>query len=787
MITKVGSAIVLLIIAAFSACSRPDDRSLSSPHEGGLTEVVQNLEVPKGFQVELGYSVPLEEQGSWVSLTPDAKGRLITSDQVELLKPLRAVENENGHGEHGPHSAVLGPDGLIYLVAGNGTRLPQGSEPSSPHLNWADDLLIRSADAFVPGGWIARTDRSGMSWQLLAGGFRNPYDIAFDSNGELFTFDSDSEVDIGMPWYRPTRINHVVSGGEYGWRYDSGPWRAYGKWPNYYPDSVPSIVDIGFGSPVGVVFGTGTRFPARYQRALFAGDWASGRIYAVHLKPQGASYQANAETFLTGSALPVTDLIVHPDGGLYFTTGGRAAKSGLFRIRYAGDEKTEAVGPIDDPASAQARQQRRRLERFHGQADPRAVEEAWPHLGSSDRALRYAARIAIEHQDPALWRDRALGENNTTASIQALLGLSRVGGARLPQILARLDRLPLEQLPQGQLLEALRVYGVALVRLGVPRGTEKRVIRRLGHLFPSPSQELTRELCRLLVYLQDPTVIGKSLKLLRASRPQEQLFLLATLTQLKKGWTLPQIREFFASLNLVQAEYLREAEALGKSGLNSRFVYMIESFRQASTERLSDRQRAALEQLIEAQPSSLVADQESSRAFVREWTPDDLLPLLAQGERSRSFESGRSAYQGAGCTKCHRFGDQGVDTGPDITTVGNRFDDKYLLEALLTPSQVIADRFINELIEMQNGVLHTGRVVYDDGKLLRIRQDPMTGTLTEIDVSQVKSRTRLDSSEMPEGLLNGLTAEEILDLIAYLRAGGDPDHRIFKALQVDQR
>ena len=131
------------------------------------------------------------------------------------------MKNENGHGEHGPHSLHLGPDGLIYLAAGNGASLPQRLEPTSPHRGWADDLLIPSDNAFVPGGWIARTNETGETWELFAGGFRNPFDIAFNPEGELFTFDADSEADIGVPWYRPTRINHVVSAGEYGWRYDS--------------------------------------------------------------------------------------------------------------------------------------------------------------------------------------------------------------------------------------------------------------------------------------------------------------------------------------------------------------------------------------------------------------------------------------------------------------------------------------------------------------------------------------------------------------------------------------
>ena len=84
-----------------------------------------------------------------------------------------------------------------------------------------------------------RTDTNGSFVEMVAGGFRNPYDFAFNGDGEMFTYDADMEWDIGAPWYRPTRVLHVPPGGEYGWR--SG----WAKWPEYYLDSLPATVDIG--------------------------------------------------------------------------------------------------------------------------------------------------------------------------------------------------------------------------------------------------------------------------------------------------------------------------------------------------------------------------------------------------------------------------------------------------------------------------------------------------------------------------------------------------------------
>ena len=136
----------------------------------------------------------------------------------------------------------------------------------------------------------------------------------------------------------------------------------------------------------------------------------------------------------------------------------------------------------------------------------------------------------------------------------------------------------------------------------------------------------------------------------------------------------------------------------------------------------------------------------------------------------------------AECARCHRFDDQGGSTGPDITTVGNRFDAEYLLEALLDPSKVVADRFFNESIKMDDGRILVGRVVYDDGKLLRLRQDPFSQKVTEVAADRVETRTVSRVSEMPEGLLDILTKEEVLDLVAYIKSGGNPEDPAFRSL-----
>src|SRR5262245_41217981 len=283
------------------------------PKQATPAEALQTL---PGFKVELLHSSQPGE-GSWVSMTLDDKDRLIISPQgkepmlrltlgsagkiakmetIDLpvsgamgllyafdslyvngqgkegyhLYRLRDTDGDDkydsvellrkwkgGAGEHGAHGIVLGADKKLYIVDGNFVDVPTDISPNSPHRNYADDRLLPRAEdgngfgagKKPPGGFVVRMDPDGKNPELFAAGFRNTYDIDFNEDGELFGFDSDMEWDWGMPWYRPTRINHIVSGADFGFREGSA------KWPIYYPDSLPTTLDIGIGSPTGVKFG----------------------------------------------------------------------------------------------------------------------------------------------------------------------------------------------------------------------------------------------------------------------------------------------------------------------------------------------------------------------------------------------------------------------------------------------------------------------------------------------------------------------------------------------------
>ena len=831
------------------------------------------LKVPEGFKIELIASAGPED-GSWVALTRDAKGRLIISPQFgkpgtntpqtglirmaltpegkvarrDLIgQPLydaqglvyahdsiyavvnkysssyqsglyrlkdkgddqygdiQLVKKFPGSGEHGPHAVQLGPDGKLYVMVGNHTKVLDGISPHSPHRNYGEDHLLprqwdgngHAAGILAPGGHILRADAEGKNWEIFCGGFRNAYDFAFNVDGEIFTYDSDMEWDWGMPWYRPTRVNHCVSGGEYGWRSGTG------KWPQYYPDSLPAI-DIGIGSPTGVDFGTGAKFPAKYQAALYIMDWTYGRLMAVHLKPDGATYTGVYENFVAPAGLVekgaekrplnLTDLVIGNDGAMYFVTGGRNTQAGLYRVSYIGNEST-APATLANQAGQPTRALRHRLESFHGRQDPQAVATVWPHLGSEDRFIRYAARIALEAQPVSEWKDKAVAEKNANAALTALLALARVGGPETQSDLAAgLKNFPFDQLSEAQQIEKLRIIELSFIRQARPDDELRRLaISRLSPLYPAQSEAMNHELAQLLIYLGAPDVIDKTLPLLTKAKTQEEEIFYLFHLRTAKPWNAGQLQTYlpyFARERNGMAhppEVTRWFKEAGRPySHGSSYANFMKNFYNSAVTNLPLSQRTEVETLIaEAAPTPdkprrTTTAAAEKRTFVKEWRMADFASALERPTGRRNFEKGKAAFASAQCLACHKFGNEGGGVGPDLTAVASRFSRRDILESTLEPSRVVSEQFQNVTITKKDGDDVTGRVVDENAERLTLVVNPLAPESKTVIAK--KEIARIDParlSPMPEGLVNILTHAEVLDLLAYLESGGNPAHAVF--------
>lgn len=845
------------VIAPYGAA--PWNNALDAP---ASEPVAEELSLLPGFQSEKLYTVPKGNQGSWVAMTVDPIGRLITGDQygglyrvtvppvgsdketlVEKLDAkvegahglcyvfdsLYVLKNEQkgqrglyrlrdtngdgqfneeeflrefkGGGEHGLHSIVPGPDGKsLYLVFGNHTNIPEKLDRSRPALAWSEDhLLPRMWDAnghargrMAPGGFILKTDPDAKEIELIASGFRNEFDAAFDQNGELFTFDADMEWDLGSPWYRPTRVNHVVSGLDAGWRSGTG------KWPDHYPDTLPPVANIGPGSPTGVAMGTGAKFPAKYQRAFFINDWTYGTMYAVHLNPEGGSFKGEVEEFVSGRPLPLTDVIIHPkDGAMYFMIGGRRTQSALYRITYHGKESTEAVKALPPTPEAKLRGE---LEAAHsGERSLPDLHKAFSNLNHPDRFVRHAARVALERQfGKWAWQPSTLTE--PWAVIEAMVAFARNGKAEEQDTVLRiLGELDPKSLTRDQLLAWLRAHSLAFVRMGEPKD-KAAMISRFAPLFPSGDNATDRDLAELLIYLGDPQVVPKTLQLMATakddheayandavlarnsqyasaaravsqSRPNlQQYSYLFLLRNAKAGWT-PGLRQTYFSW------FPKATEWKGGNSLKK----FIENIRQEALANIApDSAKAKLDEISKAKPATM-ANIKPALGPGRAWTIDEAVSEAGNRKIGRDFARGKELFAAAACASCHRMAGEGGGIGPDLTGSGNRYTLRDLMENIIEPSKVISDQYGSETITKKDGSVVIGRIGGETETTLSVMTNPFApDSLIEIPMAEVKAREALPISMMPPGLINSMNPDELADLVAYMMSGGVKNGPAFK-------
>lgn len=646
--------------------------------------------------------------------------RMTDQDGDGVFEQRQELVRSGGGVGHGRNHIKLGPEGDIYVAHGNNVLLPENIVPDSPLKHYANDQLIPNpwdssmfdGNVELPAGHILRVKPDGSQVTLLAGGLRNPLDIAFNSRGDLFTFDADMERDVGTPWYMPTRVLHVVPGADFGWR------RGTGRYPAWYADTLPSVIDIGLSSPTGIYFGYGSQFPKKYQNALYILDWSYGRIIAVHMTQSGVTYAAEQEDFVTGRPLNVTDGCIGPDGAMWFITGGRGTQSGLYRVTATSSAESDGSGKSD---------------------------------ASDKRFVEHQKRLTLENRPVTEWRDQAFQSGH----MHELLALARVGEkADLEPILDAVM-----QSARKPTLDALRVISVAISRHGEPSTQDKL---HAWAAYPADETLLNRELCRLLVYLKSPQVIEKTMPLLKAATSSEdRLFYPFMLRYLKDGWTLEQRKVVFEALNL--AEKMNGA---------STFFKAISDTRSELAAALKPEEAMQLAALIHPpKPATLSPHALPGHTF-KNWKLEDLEPLLAKMDaKTRNRDSARDALIRTQCVFCHRVSaDPSLPAGvfgPDLTQVSARFGRKDLLDHILSPSKFIDEKFRLVTVLTSDGKTLSGSLESEDDERVVLKPNPLAPETVEVGKAMIKQRTISEISPMPAGLLNSLKAEQILDLLAW--------------------
>jgi putative heme-binding domain-containing protein len=183
---------------------------------------------------------------------------------------------------------------------------------------------------------------------------------------------------------------------------------------------------------------------------------------------------------------------------------------------------------------------------------------------------------------------------------------------------------------------------------------------------------------------------------------------------------------------------------------------------------------------IAAHPLEIKDDLLKDRRPRTQWTLADLEGSVLGLEKGRSFLHGRELFRTASCVSCHKLGDAGNAFGPELAKLDANMTPLEITRHILEPSLKIDEKYRSTTILTDDGLSITGLVVTETPDELAIVENPVAkAEPVRIKKQDVDARSTSPVSIMPKGLLDKLTRDEVLDLIAYVAARGDEASALF--------
>ena len=691
--------------------------------------------------------------GGWLARFADADLDGVADGRAENILPFAA-------GEHGGHAIRQGPDGWWYVIAGNDAGV------DARHVTLPDSPITK-----VEAGALVRLSPDLKTSEVIAHGFRNPYDFDFNEAGDIFTYDSDTERDYFLPWYSGCRIYRVEPGRHHGWRL-RGYQRSFRR-PDYAPDIVPCLVDLGRGSPTGVVCYKATQFSERYRGGVFACDWTFGRIHFIALSSRGPSYEAASETFLepigTHGFAP-TDCAVAPDGSLFVTIGGRKTRGSVYRIQWAGGDDVPSTAQVGDVPAREA---------------PAPLQETPATEWDASRASRASAAITASRGAASALRalrqlQLALGDwriaNPSADAFAPYEAAVPCTDAAIRAGLADAVRPHLESTDSRVTAEAARL--LAMLEDDSPAASEA-VLRFITETSsPTSDFHYLAVAAKLRCILPEEAVsrIARAVldldrKLAGGDRRPKQMWPIR-LTELvaafvKRDATLAEkliAAPGFATparLPLVPVLGVQHEQTAARLFLAAASADRNFEWSPGLANLLRKLPAAEVDPLIREREPRLPSPEPVQAQDVARWEQTLELVPWERGDARR----GEKIFRERACGSCHSGA---TPFGPDLAGAATRMSPPDLIRSIVFPSRDVAEAYRATHFTLRDGSSRVGTVAFHSADGVIIQTGPsVTERLPEADIA---SRAPSLVSLMPAGLLEGLTPEQIADLRAYLAA-----------------
>ena len=484
-------------------------------------------------------------------------------------------------------------------------------------------------------------------------------------------------------------------------------------------------------------------------------------------------------------------------------------ESDLYRVYY-GDNK-QFTEPLAATALTEEQKFRRKLEEYHGAPKAGAIDFAWPYLKHSDRFIRFAARIAVENQPVSEWQDKALNEKDPVILTQAMLALARQGNKNAAdKAIKALTAADFTKLTETQQIDMVRAFELLIARMGMPDAeANAQVSAYLNPQYPAKSNELNRELSKVLVHIGAPQSVEKTMALLAGAKddsayqntltnssdlimrnpqygmdiagmlskvpPQQQTFYATVLSAAKTEWT-PELREKYFSWFYNAFSY--------KGGHS--FVGFINNARKNALASVPKNEfkhfnTISGDSIVAISGTNIAKASQQPKGPGRDWEVDSAMKYVDSGIVNRDFENGKAMFTASLCISCHIMRGEGGVAGPDLTQLGTRFSYKDMLVAIIDPSKTISDQFGATVFDLKEGGSVVGRIISQDNDKYVISQNPFAPQITRDVLKKEVLHTRVSEiSPMLPGLINRLNPEELKNLLAYLKSGGDQNNEVFK-------
>lgn len=662
-----------------------------------------------------------------------------------------------------PHNGVGGlaidpvnPDWLAFgfgenlgadytFVGSDGTKLSGGGEGGSTYL--------------------CKTDGSKLTRQST--GHWNAFGMAFDLKGNLFSTDNDPNA---TP---PNRLLHVIPGADFGYEYRYGRSGRHPLvcWHGENPGTLGMIGALGEAASGLVSHGPGK---------LLSASWTDNRVDFHELSPNGESFAATREPFLSGpdDFRPVHFAYSADGRYLYFTDWVKLSYPvhGHGRIWRVEFKQSVSLKP---------------LPRREAPTEP-SSSDALAALGSDDPYARTKAMHALSKRPEVLTEFAWKSESSGLSRAHYAVALKRSEAeSRTDIIPALLDDPDSEVRFVGIKWiadESLHQYELELKnvlnRPDLSRRDLFAIVAALAKINGDSKKEFSPDDTLLRLALDETKSSSLRAMALASVAANHPSLTVATLESLSQSDS-PNVKlEAIRSLAVHADE--KKAAVLAKVAANKSLDSNLRADAIAGMASVANNHSDLLNALS-SDADAIVAEEAkrtlAAAGFVKrhvEVKPKadhieawiELLKREAIGEPDPVV--GRRLFfhsKLATCYKCHAMHGRGSSVGPDLTSIRNQTNvsSAWLLKHIVNPNAEMAPYYRPQVLITNDGEVLTGLVVGQEGQQqVYVAAD---GSTFSVDKEDVEERRELQTSIMPSGLLDEMTVDEIQHLIAYLLVG----------------